>query len=250
MILLQDCYDGTMSKKVGAPLAKPVKAATVAPQTIYWRSRMFRGYVILASIGLFILGLAAHTIPYFSLDLSLTKFIQSQSWLNQTMVLISWPGYPPQVAIFIIASIIFLLILGLYWEALVGAIGFGVMELIVNLIKTWIGRVRPLSTLVNVAKPLSGGGFPSGHVVDYVVILGFFWFLVFTSFKKTLWLRSVLMILFGLMIFLVGPSRVYLGEHWPSDVLGAYLLGTILLWLLIEVYTWGKSKHLLRSAIK
>lgn len=238
-----------MSKKVGAPLAKPVKEATVAPQTISLRTRLFRGYVGLAAVGMIMLGLAAHTIPYFSADLIITRFLQTLP-IGSIMAWVSWPGYPPQAAIIIVGLVILLAILGLYWEALVGAIGFSLTEVVVNVLKMIVGRTRPLSTLVNVVKPLSGGSFPSGHVVDYVVVLGFFWFLVFTSFKKQLFLRQILLIIFATLIILIGPSRIYLGEHWPSDVLGAYLLGSVLLWAMTEFYGYGKARHWIKSAIK
>jgi undecaprenyl-diphosphatase len=47
---------------------------------------------------------------------------------------------------------------------------------------------------------------------------------------------------FVAMIALIGPSRIYLGQHWASDVLGAYLLGTLTLVANIAFYRWGKSR--------
>jgi undecaprenyl-diphosphatase len=40
----------------------------------------------------------------------------------------------------------------------------------------------------------------------------------------------------------MGPSRIYLGQHWFSDVMGAYVLGSLWLLLSIRVYRWGKPR--------
>lgn len=230
-------------------MEKVIKAAEVAPQTASLRTRLFRGYVLAAIFGLLIMSLAAHTIPYFSWDVTLAKLIQSFSFLQNLMIAISWPGYAPQWAILVVGLILTLAAVKLYWEATASAIGFSVTEIIVNLLKHFVGRTRPLDTLVSVYTPLSGGSFPSGHVVDYVVVFGFIGFLLFSLLKRSLWIRHVTLIVLIGMIVMIGPSRVFLGEHWPSDALGAYLLGTILLWATVEFYAWGKHRHFFKSGI-
>jgi undecaprenyl-diphosphatase len=47
----------------------------------------------------------------------------------------------------------------------------------------------------------------------------------------------------GVEIALIGMSRIYLGEHWFSDVVGAYLLGSIALVIMIFFYRWGKTRY-------
>jgi len=104
-----------------------------------------------------------------------------------------------------------------------------------QLLKVSIGRPRPSDALVNVDGTFHFKSFPSGHVVFFVEFFGFLLFLALVLLKRGT-LRHALVILSGFLIALVGVSRVYLGAHWPSDVLGAYLAGGIWLMLMIEVY--------------
>jgi len=40
---------------------------------------------------------------------------------------------------------------------------------------------------------------------------------------------------------MIGPSRIYVGEHWASDVVAAYSLGSVWLALSVLVYRWGQA---------
>ena len=55
-------------------------------------------------------------------------------------------------------------------------------------------------------------------------------------------LRGAAFAVFGLLIALIGVSRVYMGAHWPSDAVGAYLAGGLWLMLMIEVYRRLKDR--------
>ena len=68
----------------------------------------------------------------------------------------------------------------------------------------------------------SGGGLPSGHTQGAVVVWGFI---------AAHWKRPWVWGLAAALMIGVPLSRVYLGVHFPTDLLGGYLIGAILLWL-------------------
>ena len=161
------------------------------------------------------------------------------------MIAVSWPGFWLQSGIITVLIILLILGLSLHWEALVALMAAILSTGLNLLIKELIQRPRPAATLVHVLAALSDPSFPSGHVMFYTGFFGFLVFLAFTLLKPSL-TRSLLLIFFGLPVLLVGVSRIYVGEHWASDVLGAYLLGTLTLAAIIQLYRWGKPRIFVR----
>ncbi len=77
------------------------------------------------------------------------------------------------------------------------------------------------------ALPYGGGfSFPSGHVVTYIANFGMPAYLAGIDLRDRPARAIVIAPWMGLLV-LIGPSRVYIGAHWASDVLGAYLLGSL-----------------------
>ena len=103
------------------------------------------------------------------------------------------------------------------------------------LLKLLISRPRPGGGLVQVLGDNNGPSFPSGHVVYAVVFYGLLFYLASRLAKQRAGV-SVLRSLLILLIFLTGVSRIYLGAHWPSDVLGSLLLGGLLLTPTVVLY--------------
>jgi undecaprenyl-diphosphatase len=99
-----------------------------------------------------------------------------------------------------------------------------------------IARPRPSDDDVAILQQPGGLSFPSGHVTFYVCYFGFLFFLVYRYMPRTSPLRIPLLILLALPIALVGLSRIYLGAHWLSDTLGAYLWSSVWLALSISLY--------------
>jgi len=93
-------------------------------------------------------------------------------------------------------------------------------------LKQVINRARPdAEHLVSVAT-LS---YPSGHAMSAIAFYGFLIYLVYT-FKLQPWIKTGLILLFVFLILTIGISRVYLGVHYPSDIVGGYIAGFI--WVL------------------
>jgi undecaprenyl-diphosphatase len=164
------------------------------------------------------------------------------------MNVISWPGFFPQSAI--IPALIGVLIytLGFRWEAVMTVVAAFLPPIVNVLIKDLIRRPRPAIDLVDVFRVLNSYSFPSGHVMFYICFFGFLWFLVFTLLKRS-WIRTMLLVLLGSLIALVGVSRIYLGQHWASDILGAALVGSVLLVLIIQFYRWGKKRFFVNQPV-
>ncbi len=224
--------------------------ATVPRRTRNYRALVFQGYVVAAVLVFAVLAVLAHFAAYFPLDLMITRALQAfnPGWFDALMQAVTWVGRPaPQAGLLYGVPIIFLFVVGLRWEsvaALFAAAGYA-MSLLIKLV---VNRPRPEAGLVRVFEVVRETSFPSGHVVTYTAFFGFLWFLCYVLLKHS-WQRTLLLFLLGGMVILIGPSRIYLGEHWFSDVMGAYLLGSVWLALTIYVYRWGKPRFFVHQPV-
>jgi undecaprenyl-diphosphatase len=102
-------------------------------------------------------------------------------------------------------------------------------------LKLLFSSPRPTTDLVSVTDPSGGLGFPSGHTMTTVVVAGSLAFLVLRGvdcrWRRALVIGSAIVVALGM-----GFSRIYVGAHWPSDVLGAYLWGIAFTALMIMAY--------------
>lgn len=103
--------------------------------------------------------------------------------------------------------------------------------ILTTLIKLGVQRERP-EELRLIAQ--GGYSFPSGHTMMAICVYGYLFYLAMTKIKNKVLKYGVSILLF-LVILSIGVSRVYVGVHFASDVLGGYLLSLCYLFLFIEV---------------
>lgn len=219
------------------------KVESSAPATRRQRTMLF-GVALVCAIGVFILlAFLASTTPFFPIDVRITQAIQSTGspLFADFMWLISWPGFLPQSVLITLLLAFMLYAFGLHWESVASLLAASFSAGANQLVKEIIQRPRPALDLVDVFAVLQSYSFPSGHVMFYVSFFGFLWFLVYTLLKPS-WIRSLILGFVGILILMVGVSRIYLGQHWASDVLGAYLLGSLILLGIISLYRWGRKR--------
>ena len=162
----------------------------------------------------------------YSIDVAVFRWI-NQGWSSP--VLDPFFTFITQYQNFYFILIPWTLYLTLWGKAkgrwLVGSIALGLFiadQTSAHLLKPWIHRLRPCNALEGVLTPFGKSdafSFPSSHASN----MGVSMFLLSMAFPA--WRP-----LFILIALLVGLSRVYLGLHYPSDVLSGYILGILSGW--------------------
>lgn len=89
-------------------------------------------------------------------------------------------------------------------------------------LKHFVLRARPDASLHLVTQ--GGYSFPSGHSVTSIVFYGLMLYLIQKHCKNEK-LKTVLSWICGILAAVIGPSRIYVGVHWPTDVLAGWCLG-------------------------
>ena len=126
----------------------------------------------------------------------------------------------------IIGIIIVLLVLLPKKEKYLVLINSSITVIINNILKYSIRRPRP--SHIRLIKQ-GGYSYPSGHAMISIAVYGLLiYFICHKSWNR--WLKVSLIVLLTLLIISIGISRIYVGVHYPSDIIGGYLLA-----LLIEI---------------
>lgn len=176
-----------------------------------------------------------------SLDAAITVKVQGQKSpsFDRLMHVVSWPGFPPQSRLLPPSISAALWLLGFRLEAVFQLLAWGTGGISFT-VKRAMKRPRPKASPADnairvVAANIGGSSFPSGHVLNYLGVYGFLTYLAHTWIRPNGIRRTIVSLLMTLLA-LVGPSRVYLGHHWFTDVTASYMLGTTYLLAIVNVY--------------
>ncbi|MCX5794663.1 MAG: phosphatase PAP2 family protein [Elusimicrobia bacterium] len=175
--------------------------------------------------------------PISSFDIYVTQESQELGMRHLTAVMrgISFFGDP------IVASLSIILASALFFAARCRRESFFVLaapvaDLLNSLVKMLVGRPRPTWENAELLTDAGQSSFPSGHVVHYVVFFGFLLAVMSANKKIPSFWRIVIGVLSAFLILSISISRIYLGAHWVTDVIGGYLFGFAYLGIVLRLY--------------
>jgi len=185
---------------------------------------------ILALIGFVVLAAVVHAHAVLPIDVAVTRAVQAVPlpFYQWVLIHVSDLGFGLAGPLAYVVIFVLLVAIGRRRDAVLAVASVLLASGLGGAIKIAIGRPRPSAAYVHVMRFLGDKSFPSGHVIHYTVLFGFAFYVLRQARPRSLW-RDAVLVALALLVALVGPSRVYRGEHWPTDVLGGYLLAG--LWL-------------------
>jgi undecaprenyl-diphosphatase len=183
------------------------------------------------------LSLTVHAPGLLELDLRVTVWLQGfrSDRLDRAARGLTLLGNTvPLITLGLLAATLF------FWTGRRWAMGLSALipplALLLNvLLKELVGRPRPDDGLVHVLLPPIGLSFPSGHAMAPAVFYGFLALMAWVHIASTPW-RVACAVLMTFTVLGMGLSRVCLGVHWFSDVVGGWTGGLLLLTLLALFY--------------
>jgi undecaprenyl-diphosphatase len=136
-------------------------------------------------------------------------------------------------AVAIVAVLTFALgaAIGPWRHGLIGALTIGAAALGVELVKAGVARARP-----DALEPIiveHGFSFPSGHATLSMVAYGVLAVLISRS-RLPQGVRTAAIVGLALLVVAIGVSRIWLGVHYPTDVLAGWTAG----WVIVLLYAW------------
>ena len=148
--------------------------------------------------------------------------------LSTVAIVITEVGSTLSMSLIAAATIIYLLIKHRRGDAALVAVVAAGAGLLVRFGKATVGRERPPESFRLVTE--TNESFPSGHALASAAILGVVLVVLIPSIANRR-VRIVVLTAVGVFALLIGLSRLYLGVHWSTDVIGGWVTG--LAWLVL-----------------
>lgn len=161
------------------------------------------------------------------LDESGYRFIESFQSLEMTSIMIAITFFGSTLAVVVICLICIII----KWKmGILVSLNVAFMAIVNQIIKFQVARARPSVLRLVVEESYS---FPSAHAMVSLTLFGMIAYLLWNKSK------GVSLLLIGL-VFLIGISRIYLGVHYVSDVIGGYLFALAYLGTIIPILKYHK----------
>jgi len=201
------------------------------------KNRLLVNTLFVITTAFIVLSCFIYFFPLSSLDLDISREIQEHHnvTLDRLMAMISIFGTMPYSAITVGVAALLFFKFKLRKEALFILLT-ALSGLVSSLIKLLINRPRPAKDLVRIIEITREQSFPSGHTLFYTVFFGFLIIIMGNLKSVNHYFRKAIICLSSAMILLIPFSRIYLGAHWFTDVLGGALLGVLCLSVLGYFY--------------
>lgn len=156
-------------------------------------------------------------------------FLIQRDWATPVMSFITDLLSPVTLPIFALLLMVWFIYKKQIGNAVLVILSLGGGFILETVLKLLIARPRPPVGLIVETDP----GFPSGHATLAIIFFVLLIYL-FKDYFKSVLARRLFIFINLLLVVLVGFSRLYLGVHWLSDILGGYVVG--ILWFMFAAY--------------
>lgn len=175
-------------------------------------------------------------------DASIIGFVQGLEtpWLTMMMKIFTWIGSGYVVApIALIGFIVLYFVLHYRQQALLLVTVVAGSVIFNSLLKHYFKRERPE---IHRILDANGFSFPSGHSMMAFALYAIIAFIAWRNVQT--WISRIVLLLFtAFMILIIGISRVYLGVHYPSDIVGGFLVSALWVTIATSVYAYFQNKR-------
>lgn len=150
-------------------------------------------------------------------------------------------------------SRIFLALVGIVWFLIIRrpkiagllTVVLLAIGILVQILKWVVQRPRPeVSDQVESILAATNNSYPSGHVAFLALFFGVLAYIAYREWKTAQWRRIALLTLLMVPVALIGPARISTTLHWPSDVIGGYVIALLGVQIFAILYNrFGDNRH-------